>query len=254
MEYLYVLDASLGERKHHSLVSRIEARLTELSIPGRMERLSILKSANETVRDAVKRGAKTIVAIGNDATVGMVLPAVVSAGATLGFIPVGASRIAQLLGIPEGVAACDCVAKRILARVDLGRANQTYFLFSLDAPAKGLVVESGGIAVESNASDARLSICNVGSFGEPGMDVRSTPTDGYLEAVVSRPSRSFSTMFRTRLEADTVLPVTLAKVKCPTDCVALLADGVTVVKTPVTVEVAPRKLAVIVGRNRRVAR
>lgn len=254
MTHFYLFDAFLGERKYRSLVSRIEARLTELSVGGRMERLSVLKSAPELVRDAVKRGSTTIVVVGNDATVSKVLPAVVMAGATLGFIPVGGSRMGSLFGIPEGVAACDLIAKRVLARVDLGRANQTYFLFSLEAPASGLVLELSGVAVTAEASDARIAICNIGPFGDPAFDGRFAATDGRLEAMVTRPSRSFSSLFRAKLDADTVLPVTTVKVKCPTDCKPLLADGQTVVKTPVTVEVVPRKLAVIVGRNRRVAR
>jgi diacylglycerol kinase family enzyme len=251
--HFYLFDSFLGDRKYRPLVTRIESRLTELLVAGRMERLSVLKSASEMVREATKRGGKTVVAVGNDATVSKVLPAVVATGATLGYIPVGGSRIATLFGIPSGVAACDLIAKRMLARVDLGRANQTYFLFALEAPATGLVMELPGIAVTPRTADARIAICNVGAYGDAGLDGRCTATDGFLEAVVTRPTRSFSNFFRTKLEADTVLPVTSVKVKCPTDCMPLVADGLTVVKTPVTVEVVPRRLSVIVGKNRRIA-
>lgn len=254
MEHLYLFDSFLGERRYQNLAARIESRITELAIPGRLERLSVLKNAGEMVREAIKRGVRTVVVVGNDATISKVLPSVIAGNATLGFIPVGESRVAHLLGIPDGVAACDIIAKRILARVDLGRANQTYFLFSLDAPATGLVLEAHDVKITARDADARFSICNLGAFTDSALDSHCIATDGFLDAMVTRPTRGFSTMFRTRLEADTVLPVTSLKVKCPTDCLPLLADGQTVVKTPVTVEVAPRKLSVIVGRNRRIAR
>ena len=77
--YTYVYDGFVTDKKHEKLLSRVETRLTDLGISGRIERLTMFKDIGEIVADAAAQGCETIVAVGDDGTVGRLIDAVVDA-------------------------------------------------------------------------------------------------------------------------------------------------------------------------------
>lgn len=247
--YYYLFDSSLAERKYESLLSRIEFRIIELGINGRMDRLTILKNMRELIESAIKRGAETVVIVGDDAAVAKAVSIVAPYNVTLGIIPIGQElRIAQALGIPEGEQACDILSKRNIRTIDLGKVNDQYFLFSLDVPGQDVTVECDGkYRVSLLGMPRPFKICNfrpdraAATFG--------SPEDGVLEAVIEEVPTGWS-MLRRQQVRPTVLPLKRAKISSPIASIALLLDGSTVVKTPATVEVAPKQLRVIVGKER----
>ena len=54
-------------------------------------------------------------------------------GVATGIIPLGkdANKIADMLGVPTGVAACDVISARIIEEVDIGVVNGLRFLHNL---------------------------------------------------------------------------------------------------------------------------
>lgn len=87
-------------------------------------------TATSFVRQALRAGAETIVAVGGDGTVseavnGFFLDDVpLSPGAALGIVPMGSSSdLARGLGIPGGPASLDVIAHGRAIAVDLGRAS-----------------------------------------------------------------------------------------------------------------------------------
>lgn len=248
--YYYLFDSSLTDKKHEALLNRIEFRIIELGINGRMDKLSILKNMKELIESAIKRGAETVVIVGDDAAVAKAVSIVAPYNVTLGIIPVGQSlRIARTLGLPEGEQACDVLSKRVVRTIDLGKANDQYFLFSLDVPGQGVTIECDGrYRVSLTGTPRPFSICNFrpdhtrATFG--------SPEDGLLEAVIEEAPSGFLFWRKPELRP-TVLPLKKAKINCAESSIALLLDGSTVVKTPAIVEVVPRKLRVIVGKDRR---
>ncbi|KKQ56205.1 MAG: hypothetical protein US74_C0017G0013, partial [Parcubacteria group bacterium GW2011_GWA2_38_13] len=76
--YLYLYDNSLNSNKYHKLLSHIEMRLTDLGIGGKISRLSPLKNLQDLISDEIRFGVKTIVAVGNDETVSMVINNIVN--------------------------------------------------------------------------------------------------------------------------------------------------------------------------------
>lgn len=248
--YYYLFDTQLAEKKHETVINRIEFRLIELGLNGRMDRLSILKNMRELIEAAIKRGAETIVIVGDDQAIVKAVSIVAAYDVTLGIIPVGPEqRIARALGIPEGEAACDILSKRVVKTIDLGKANDQYFLFSLDIPAEPVTVECDGHYQISVLGVPRpFQICN---FRPQQVSERScNPEDGVLEAVIGEEAKGWSMFHRQTENRGTVLPLKRAKIQCLTASIPLTLDGHTIVKTPVTVEVAPHKLRIIVGRNR----
>ncbi len=250
--YCYIYDAFLRDKRYETTIARIESRLLDLEIQGKAEKLTILKSMKELVDGAIKRGAKTIVAIGDDQTVSKIISIVADKEMTLGMIPIGDHhRIADFLGIPRAEKACDVLSARIVEQLDLGKANNAYFLSFLDIPAaKELRIEcdEGKFVIEPSDGNHGISVYN---FGAGGHD----PRDGILELVIRRqeaPSGA-SHFFKKSGAEQSIFPLRSMLIKSSRASLPAYADGQTVVKTPLTVTVVPKKLRVIVGKNRQFA-
>jgi len=257
--YYYIYDSFLKDKKYITELHRIEARLMDLGINGRIEKLTLLKSLREIVEEAVKKGATTIVAVGNDETVSKIISFLPNLSLTLGIIPLGENNsIANILGLPQGVAACDTLSARITEKIDLGKANNSYFIASLKIPAqKEIVIDCGNYFISPLSDNGFINICNIDNLVKNQQDGaqhrRSNPKDGVLEAVIKEtpPGHGLMSLFKKRdFTKDSVFPFKKIKIKCSKESLAVIADGQTTIKTPVTVEVAPKKLKVIVGKNR----
>ncbi|PIS42168.1 MAG: hypothetical protein COT24_05115 [Candidatus Kerfeldbacteria bacterium CG08_land_8_20_14_0_20_40_16] len=254
--YFYLYDSFLNNKKYTSILAKIENRLIDLGINGKIEKLSVLKSAQEVVEDNIKSGADTIVAVGNEATFAKIVPLVAKQnGITLGFIPVVENAIAKFLGIPLGEKACDILSSRLIERIDLGKANDFYFFSELNIPeSKDLTLECNGghFRINSTNHSNIIQICNLTYTPlkrEVGSRKFCDPRDGLLEAIFT-PTTSFLGRSRLDLNKRSVFPIRKIKIKS-SNSLSLIADGETVIKTPVLVQVAPKKLKLIVGKERK---
>ncbi|MFC1687888.1 diacylglycerol/lipid kinase family protein [Patescibacteria group bacterium] len=246
--YSYIYDSFLIDKKYQNALFRIEARLLELGINGRIEKLTILKSMKELVADAVSRKSETIVLVGNDETLTKAISFLTSHKITLGLIPIGPDNsIADMLGIPNGEKACDILSRRIIERIDLGKANGTYFLSRLEVPSMANVtLECNGYVVSATQNSA-AKICNLSMSGRG----RSNPQDGIMEAIIEpEDKKSIGSMFQKKYSRESVFPIKKAFIRGSQKNVSVLADGKSTIKTPVQIEIAPKELSIIVGRNR----
>ncbi len=243
--YAYIFDGFLQERKYVHDIAQIENRLVTLGIQGRTEKMTILKNIQDAARQAIKRGAETLVVIGNDETVTKVLPQIIDTTVTLGFIPLGPHQsIAHILGIPTGVAACDALSRRIVRNIDMGKANDAYFLFSMVAPAT-VTVECGKYSITSLDPNGSMTFTNF-----PASGVKSVPDDGVLELIVAPGEERKAWGGLRRGNASSVFSITSAKLITADAPATVILDGQVAIKTPITLEVARKKLAVIVGKDR----
>jgi diacylglycerol kinase family enzyme len=167
---------------------------------------------------------------------------------TVGIIPVGEyTEMATALGIPYGVAACDILSARITSTLDLGKVNNRYFLSKLSLPeCKSITIDCDSKFQVSALSPATIDIAN---FGEQG-----SPRDGHLDVIV-RPQES-KKMFgfgRRSFSKASIFPVKKLTIRSGGDSMPIMSDGETIIKTPATVEIAPKKLRIIVGKQRKFA-
>lgn len=242
--YFYVFDNFLQDRRYENDVAAVETRLAQLGIQGRSEKITILKNVPEAVATAIKRGATTVVAVGNDSTVTKVLPQVVEHDVTLGLIPIGPDQtIAGYLGIPAGAKAAETLSRRVIRRLDLGEANNQLFLLNLSAPASAAVMCDNKYTVTSRDPAGQLVIANFNRGVGSGR-----PDDGRLELVVEQgESRGWGA--RRRGFQGSIFPFTKAKITC-SDTAMMVLDGQRTIKPPVSVTVVPHRLEVIVGPQR----
>jgi len=245
--YVYVVDSFAQDKKFERDLLHIQARTQDLGINGRFEKITILKNIREIVRDAERKKAETIVAIGNDHTLNNIVTHLTDDSIVIGLIPLGAddNGIARKLKIPIGTDACTVLSKRITKKFDLGSVNGKYFFSSLS------IITSENVSIHCNDSffmhmtdHSRLEIVNFTGWS----DVASSQ-DGYLEAIVNTKEQHglFAWMRRSVPQRRTVIPITSMTVKCRNESLPVYSEGAVVVKTPAQIRIEPNKLRVIVG-------
>ena len=242
--YLYIYDSFLNDKKYADLLIKIEKRLTDLGIKGKIARLSILKNMKEMITDGVKEGVETVVAIGNAQTFAKVINVVADLDVALGLIPVNNDdEIAKILGIPPKVMACDVLASRIIKRIDLGKINNYYFVNTAQIENGDVTIEYKDFKISPITEKSKITLYNFSS----GI-ANSSPVDGVLEAVIT-PIKS--NLFGKKKIEETVLPFTKIKIGSQAEeQVAILTDEQIIMKTPAEITVVPAKLKIIVGSDR----
>ena len=187
--YYYLYDSFLNDKKFVQPLAKIENRLIDLGINGKVEKMSILKSIKEVVEDNIKTGVDTIIAVGNDKTFAKVFPIIAGQkGVTFGYIPITDSPISKMLGIPTADKACDVLSARIIEKIDIGKVNNHYFFSSLEIPqAKNVFLEcdNGNYNISSIDESDHIKICNL-SYTPIDTEKHKNmcnPKDGLLEVV-----------------------------------------------------------------------
>lgn len=247
--YTYIVEADINDKKYETDLARIESRLIELEMSGRIEKLTILKSLPEAIKDALRNHAETIVLIGSDRMLNSAMSTLAEVDVVVGIIPLGEyTTLATALGIPYGVAACDVLSARITATLDLGKVNNRYFLSKLSLPeCKSITIDCDSKFQVSALSPATIDIANFSALGNP--------RDGHLEVIV-RPhqeKKMFGFGRKKAFTRESVFPVKRLTIRSGGESMPIMSDGETIIKTPATVEIAPRKLKIIVGKQRQFA-
>ncbi len=247
--YHYIYDATLSQQRHRLVLTAIENRLTDLGIQGRIDRLSLFKDVRETIHDGIRRGATTVVAVGTDETIKKVLEVMPEFSVSFGMIPIGKPNIlAKIFGIPEGVAACDVLSARLMQPLDVGRVNGQHFLSALSIPDGRVLLECDGSYRVSLARGGNVQICNMTPLTEEMARSEKTeladPSDGLLETIIA-PRRHLwgGQQTSTRLNLRRI-------VVSAAEPFTFFLDGRRMKSARVEIDVLPRRMKVIVGKER----
>jgi len=252
--YHYIYEAFLTDPKFAKQLSAIENRLTDLGIYGSVHRLALFKTMKGTIQDAVRRGAKTVVVVGDDGSVARAIDAIAEfPGVVFGIIPIGdKNSFAKLLGIVDAASACDILSARLVEELDLGKVNKHYFLTSLNISG-AVKAECDGRYTVSPENGGEICISNF------SMDANSSgdPRDGRLETMVKTGSKGFLKSIFARTQSASglsVFPTHNVVVRSPDNAqMTAVADGQSYQDAEFRVEVAPHRLTVIVGKDRAIA-
>jgi len=231
----------------------IENRLTDFGISGKIIRLTTLSNARGIIEDEMRYGAQTVVVVGNDETLGRVLSRAALCDVMFGYIPIDNKQvIAQMLGIPSSVDACDVLSRRRIVELDVGEVNERYFVSQLQIqPAIIRAEYDGRFAVSSPDCEMALTVCNLRPFG--GSSFTSSgmihPQDGKLEAFV-QPVRSGSFLRKVQPIPASVFPFQemLVRGREPFE---MEMDGVRSKEMAVRIRLAGKRVQMIVGGGRR---
>jgi diacylglycerol kinase family enzyme len=249
--YLYVYDAFVQDRRYEKEIQKVENRLTDLGIAGKIVRLGLFRRADEFIRDEVRRGGiTTVVAVGSDATVRQVIDVVVDTKIVLGIIPLGPNhRVADLLGVPEGEAACDILSARNVQPIDAGVVNSKRFISMVSIPAAKSEINCEGNYRATPQGRGTIEVRNLYAPKEKEEGLVSDPTDERLETVIQIVEKGGRLAFWKSARGESVLPLKNLEIRTQ-EPVSALMDGVPIEGTRFDFFVEPRALKVITGKGR----
>ncbi len=64
--HVYIYDDYVSQKKYEQQLIRVETRITDLGLSGKIIRLGMLKNIREAIQDELRRGVKTIIAVGDN--------------------------------------------------------------------------------------------------------------------------------------------------------------------------------------------
>lgn len=244
--YVYIYDDYLNKSRYTKAINRMEIRLTDLNLNGKILRLSGIKNIKKAIENEIKIGAKTIVAVGNNQTVNKIIGAIISATAyddfqkqtMLGIIPIGDDNsIANSFGIKNEENACNIILARRIEKIDLGIVNNYYFLNHLLIQSSGSLIKINNYKLQPQKK-GEIKIINLLSNKEEKRDtLKSSPHDGLLDVVIKSGKKDITFLNTKKL----ILENTKHK---------LLIDNVLEIETPVEISVIKNAINVIVGKER----
>jgi hypothetical protein len=235
--YAYIYDGFTNEPKFRKLLYKIEKRLTDLGLNGKIIRLGVSKNIKSAVEDEIRLGTKTIVAVGDDRTVSQIINVVAGnqrnekQQITLGIIPVAEeeSKIAASFGINSIGEACEILLSRRLETFQLAQINQGFFLFEAILNAEDTILEIDGNYIIQNLKPALIEAFNYPRWPE------ETFAEKKLKLRISAKDGKSLFFFRDLLIINKNAP--------------LIADGSLEIKTPARIKLSDERIKVIVGKK-----
>lgn len=242
--YFYIFDSFLGKKKYKKILDKIETRITDLEITGRFIHLTILENIQEIIKEAIKKGAETIVAVGNDKTLCQSAAALVNSSVVLGFIPIGEeNNLAEILGIPKEELACEIISARLIEKIDLAKVNHHYFLSSIKIRNHNVLLKSDNCKIFPTSKINEIEILN--------LNRKSNPRDGLMEVVFYKPFSPFFSFLSKEKNLDSIFFLKKIIIQSSKKEIPVLIDNWKILKTPLEIEIVPQKLKIIVGKERK---
>lgn len=241
--YCYIYDEYLQDRRYERDLSLIETRLTDLGIAGKIARLALFRDAKDLIRDEIRNGATTIVAVGNDRTLRRVLDAVGDTRTVVALLPIGPQGVlAGLLGMSVGIGACDVLSARIVEDLDAGEVNGRRFLQAVDMGEVHYVVQTRSYTI----TPLKSSTIEVRNLSEPDDAGVQSPVDGRLSLIIR--VAKFS-LFGSKTHVS-IVPLDELTVQCER-MVEVSVDGDPLEGKDFVFRVVPKALRVVTGRSRK---
>lgn len=278
--YYYILDQqSVSPEKFERLHVQLQGLLTEFNISGEFARVTSLRPMAECVATAAQRGVKTLVACGTDETFNLMLAHLQGRDFVLAYIPLDPenSFLAKILGLQDMKGAVKTIAARRIEKIDLAKVGNYYFISSLEFGVtsqnfkqtsiwnslKLLRVPGGLIHVRIDDSYTLELQC----LGGLVTNARATttyheqlanPTDGFLDLLILEKLTSSETLrYRGAISQGLLEKVpNTSIIKCrkieflePAGFALTISHKV-LTKFPATVQIIPKQLRLIVGKDR----
>lgn len=261
--YYYIYDQFLSHKKYDKVLTQIESKITDLGIKDRIIKMSILKSVKELVTDAIRKGAKTIIAVGNDQTINQVVNLTADQDVVVGIIPIDDNNsIANFLGISDPLEACEIISARKVETINLGEINNDFFINSVKIYENNLCLDCDNkFTLSLTNKNNVVSIYNFSSENSVDFNQQNffNPKDNFLEVVVEpRENTSFNKFFKKFLKIKkNQIPESIFRVKKiniknpPSKSGSVLVDNFKILKTPLSIKISAKKLKIIVGKERK---
>lgn len=251
--FAYIYDEFLADRRFERSLSALETGLAQRGMEGKVTRLAMFRHVREMVIELAKQGVKNIVFVGNDQTLGKVMWFLPDVDVTIGYIPIDQpSKIADLLGIPQGPAAVDVLAARLVETLDVGRIEDRYFLTEVTLPATLASLEIEGKYRLQAMGGGAIAIRNLGAPTQTG-SCSADPKDGWLEGVIQKKidPKGLRRWVSSAELSETKIRFKQGKI-ISQEPIDVFVDGHALNGFSFQLEIIPKKIRIITGRQRRI--
>lgn len=247
--YTYIYDSILGDKKHFQELSKIESKITELGLGGRVCRMSPLRNLRDAVNDEIKKYPDTLVVVGTDKLLTEVISLVGGGNVPLAYIPLGeTSKLAISLGITAENAVAVLSARRIV-NMSLGVVGNRTFLWKLE-----IVGENYGIIIDEkfkvlpNISN-KVEIINDTISGSDLTAEEAGNNSKALKLVITNIERP-SSIFRKESKDKEITSICFQTAKIEGGESKCILDGFVELSQPAVITTMNEGLMMIVGRSR----
>lgn len=277
--YYYILDPhNLSLSKFERAQVDLQGLLAEFNVNGEVGRVTSLRTISDLIETASGRGATTLIACGSDDTFNLMLASLKGRDFTLGFIPLDEnSYLGKILGLNDMHTAVKTIAARRIEKIDLAKVGSTYFVGSVEFglnshEIKNLNLWNSFSKLSGQVQEYKIKIDNrytitTKSIGGAVVNSRMTssasnalanPTDGYLDLLlmdalpkptILRYKEDLLNMMIENTPNSSVIKCQKIELLEPRG-VGLSIAGKVMAKFPETIEIIPRRLKMIVGKNR----
>ncbi|OGG87571.1 hypothetical protein A3B87_02425 [Candidatus Kuenenbacteria bacterium RIFCSPHIGHO2_02_FULL_39_13] len=251
--YYYIYDIFTASKKYQNQLLKIEGLLTEFGIAGKNFKLNVLKNLDDIIDQALANEVTNIIAIGNDQTMSKIANLIVGKNIVMGIIPVGEPNIlASAFGIKSAEEAVAIVSARNVLKLDVGKINGEYFILSIESNDGNAVFDFKDYNIKALPSNKAMGVYNININKD---EFQSDPGDGIMEAVFKPKKLSwFARLFRKNSLKESsgvsIFPVKKMTIQHKKKPINISIDRQRVLKTPLEIEVLPKKLTMIVGKRR----
>lgn len=257
--HIYVYDTFVSDKKYINQISRVETRITDMGLNGKIVRMGLISSVSSAIENEIKKGANTIIIVGDDQLLSQAINAMahlqaresVGGNVPLGFIPIGKKNLltADFLGVGNAEQACDVLSQRRIKTLDLGQANNDYFLFSATVPTEHSTIE-----IDENYSieikePGEIGVINLTAGFTLPQDAKTDPSDNSLELVIK--TAQGKKYLPSRKSAANQSVFAFNKLRIVNKKYPILLDGVKNLISPVDIQIALIKIRLIIGKNRK---
>lgn len=246
MNNVYLYDPELAAKKYQKLLERLETRLTDLGLAGKIYRLGPMTRVGEIIREEIRKKAKTITVVGGDALMTEAAGFLATTEIPLGLIPLGEESVsAMALGITLE-NGCKTLAARRIVRIDLGQTDSGgIFLSNLCIAARNPQIKIDNAITASVEGQADIQITNIlcDDYGYRGS--APLPDDGKLNAYILKTESGF---LKKEVSQSSIVCQHVELLSGPYQAIA---DGGLKIQNVKKVFVLPHALSIIVGKERK---
>ncbi|MDD2681124.1 MAG: diacylglycerol kinase family protein [Patescibacteria group bacterium] len=241
----YIYDDFLNKNRYRRSLNRVEIRLTDLGLNGKIIRLGAIKNIKEVIQAEIKNGIKNIIAVGNNETVNKVISAMITnknyspfqKDVLFSVIPIGGNNsIANSFGIKKEEDACNILLARRVKQIDVAYAGNNIFLNKAELISNDAIIEINSDYHIELDSKTNVKIINVNDDSKLMFKDKIYPNDDNLNLIVG--GRNADNTF-----------ITSDHIKMRGTGEIILDESI-VISLPSEMGIIQQKINIIVGKDR----
>ena len=255
--HIYIYDSFVSEKRNNSTLAKIETRITDLGLSGKIIRLNIINSIHNAIENEIKKGAKTIIAVGGNKILNQTINAVAKLShlslnnkIPVGFIPVGKKNnsITDILGIDNEEIACDILSARIIKKINLGRINDLFFLSNISIDSKNTTIEIDQNYIIEISKNKLINIINFYNKEISPQDAKIKSQNKLKLLIKTKKTNTFMPA-KNNISQQSIFPFNNLQIINKENIVTI--DDAFSIKTPANIRIAKEKIDLIVGKKRK---